>query len=159
MDNFKDVIYAFEPADRNGYVSIYAAKKVDGLIKTALVARLVSPNLETLKDWADRLYKAGRCTFVMDARKMRALTEYLDDKGRNPIRIYGDRKADAATLAYRLVMSQGIEHDSQVDVATHHKMAVLKKDTIDGKEVDMAIASVYAIYAAEITKKKGALIA
>lgn len=157
LEDFTDCIYAFHPSDRNAYVTIYASKKVDGRIKTAAVARLVKPSLEDLKNWVDRLDKAGRCTYVMDPRRLRALVEYIDSRRRICIRVYGDRKAEAANLVYGVILRGAVEHEMQPLLTQQYGTLVLKHDVLEDRKEDAAIASVYAIYAAETIKKRGKL--
>lgn len=166
LTDFKDAIYTFDVTPTWSYATIMATKLVDGVVHQALVARLVRPTPDELQKWADKLRKAGRCSFAMDPNRLRNLTEYLDNKGRNPLRIYGGRKAEAAGIAYAAIMRAEVNHDNQGLVNMQHSTA-RTKSTGDqfiivpgkGSDADAAYASVYGIYAAITIRKRGITVA
>jgi len=155
LTDFTDAFYAIEIHGNYECVSIYAAKKIDGIVKTAVVARLVKPSQEDLQEWATRIKRAGRCKFVMDGyRKTKTLANWLDTKG-SVIRIgNGGSRVEAASMTYAAVMRQEVEHDNTALVNKHHSTAVMKKDFLAGTEIDMAVACVFAIYAALTNKRR-----
>jgi len=162
IDDFSNAYFSIEIADMWAYATITATKKIDGKIHQTLVARLVKPDLEQLKDWCKRLRKAGKATFVMDGyRKTKSLAEWLVDKGYQVHRIgSGGSRSEAANLVYSLVMRNQINHDNQPLVNTQHALARTKTtgDSLSivsgGHDIDACYASVYGIYAAETLKKR-----
>lgn len=161
LTEFKDVIYAIETSEAYAYATISAYRKDDdGIIRKAVVARLVDPDPQALKDWCVRLRKAGRCTFVVDGwKRTRFLADFLEDKGWPVIRV-GSRRAEAAGITYAAIKRGEVEHDNQGLVNMQHATARTKAQGDDfvvvsnGSDIDAAYADVFGIYAAETFKRK-----
>lgn len=165
LEDFYDCIYAFDVTSTWSHATITASKMIDGVVHQSLVARIVKPTPEQLQKWADRLRKAGKCSFVMDPNRLRSLTEYLDNKGREPMRIYGGRKSEAAGITYAAIMRGEVNHDNQPFVNTQHATAKTKSTgdqfviVPNAADADACYASVYGIYAAITIRKRGIGIA
>lgn len=161
LTEFKNVIYSIEVAEAFRYATISAYRRDDdGIIRKALVARLKDPDPETLKQWCDRLYRAGRCSYVLDGyKRSKFLADYLEDKNRTVLRA-GSRRAEAAAITYAAIKRGEVEHDNQPMVNHHHATARTKSSGEDfvvvsnGTDIDCAYADVYGIYAAETLRRK-----
>lgn len=159
LEDFSKAIYAIDVGQK--YTSIVAAKKIDGIVYTSLIARLVDPDLDTLKAWAKRL----KGPFVMDGYRSPGFVAHMQDKYSVTLIRNGAHKAEAAKTVYRLVMRQQVNHDKAGIVTRQHGNATTKtyQDgfvVVPGKdEADSCYASLYAIYAAETVKRKGTGIA
>lgn len=166
LKDFSDCVYSFDITDTHSYMTIMAAKVIGGVVHQSLVARVLNPTLEDQKAWADRLRENGRCSYVMDPNRLRSLTEYLDSKNRNPIRIFGGRKAEAAAMVYQAVSHGQVNHDNNALVNAQHATAKIKTSgdgfvvVPNGKaEIDACYASIYAIYGALVRKERSIGIA
>lgn len=161
LTDFSNCVYSIEVTSTWSYATITAAKKIDGRIHTALVARLVKPDLETLKKWAVRLRKAGRCSFVLDGYRARTLADCLETKGYDVTRIgSAGSRAEAASVVYSLIMRRQVNHDNQGLVNSQQATAKTKTTgsafviVSNGTDIDACYSSVYGIYAAEIQRER-----
>ena len=167
LEDFSDAIYAIEIAPKNTYATIYAAKLIDGTVKTHLVKRFAKPTHQDLTEWMTRIRRRGRCTFVVNYRDA-TLIKFLTERRWDYIKVgSGGTNQEATAMAYQAITNHEVEHDNNAIVTAQHRLGTMKTNAdtgmsvlvAKGETIDAAYACVYAIYGALTHKRKGIGIA
>ncbi|APF33381.1 terminase large subunit domain-containing protein [Microbacterium paludicola] len=159
-------VFAFDLTPRWGYASVTAAIKApDGTIHTELVASIVNPSLQDLIGIAKQLRKHKPTAYVMDSYTLKNLGAELVKLG-YPVRLFslGDHISGAGRF-YALLAQHKIKHDGQplLTVQLPQTIRVNKNNgfrlnpanaTVN---IDAVIATMTAVYIADITEKKNGI--
>ncbi|OLT32672.1 hypothetical protein BJF84_00110 [Rhodococcus sp. CUA-806] len=120
--------------DRNidwSYATLVASKYVDGIVYTEVIAQIKNPNSTILVDICKQLYKAYRCTFVMDAVTLSEVKNTLKERLHYPVQFYNIQQiAQASSITSALFATQKLSHNSDevIQKQRPHAVTVAQSD-------------------------------
>lgn len=157
---FTRPIIAVERTENHEYVTFTAAKKIDNIIYTQVIAQLQYPEHDYLVKVCKQLYKEHRAFFVFDAQSMRELHVDLRHKHHIPLEFFNaSQMAQATATTYALATTDRLVHNND-QICTAQRPHVMTKSLGDGYrisahdstgDIDAFKATVMCVYWAEAT--------
>lgn len=144
------------------YVSIAAARKVNGTIKESLVWTCPMPSREKVLDRCLRLARKGNAHFIIEHQNLLWLVEELQKRGVKVTRLGQNEFAEASQTAHACI-ARGQVNTSNERLVQDQIPRGVRRNKKDGGwvisrgesslEIDAMIASVLAIYGADRYKE------
>ena len=153
------VTYGVDASANMEYVSIVASRKLDGIVKTRVVASLVKPSKESLLELCLKLGRRGSARFVLDSYSLKWLSEELKLRGIRTFALSTTEVAEACSAAYRLIIRKELEHRNEETLRLQVPRGVRKNfgdrwaisRVHSSIEIDALMALVFSVY---ITDRK-----
>lgn len=160
------LIYSIDVSGGMAYASWSVSRRnAAGVIETAKIASLVSPDTETLeRDAIALVNKNGRGVFVMDTYLLLDLAERLTKRGYEVERFRGPENVRAAENAYSLITEHRVSHNDDEVIKQQMRHAKTKNTTDGGfrlvrdrktdEQIDAVMSMVYGVYVASVHQAK-----